>query len=89
MRYWEILEAIEADKVAKEQQARRRANDAMRAAERQRSDALRRYQDRRAKAAETGDAEKAADAQRDYQSARQKADTTSANARARLSKPSS
>lgn len=87
MRYREILEAIATDKAAKEQQARRKANDALRAADRQRSDALRRYQDKRAKATQTGDTQKAADALSAFNSAREAADTKSTNAKARLSKP--
>jgi hypothetical protein len=89
VRYYEILEALEADKAVKQQQARKRANDSIRAADRQRSDELRRYQEQRKKAADTGDTQKAADAMNAYNSAREKADTKSSNARARLSKPSS
>ena len=86
MRYWELIEQTSGEKAAKQQQARKRSNDAITAANRQRSDALRRYQERRAKASTDGDTVAAADAQFDYQSARQRADSKATNARNRLAK---
>ena len=81
MRFWELIETT-AEKAAKLS----RANDQLRAADREQSDAFRRCQEKRAKAAETGDVSKASDASRAFYKSRATADTKSANARAKLRK---